>query len=45
VDKNVQQLADIADQHVILEKGQAVWRGSGVELLQNHALRDRYLHV
>jgi branched-chain amino acid transport system ATP-binding protein len=45
VDKHVPQLAEIADQHVILEKGCVVWRGKGKDLLRDQALRDRYLHV
>jgi branched-chain amino acid transport system ATP-binding protein len=45
VDKNVPQLAEIADQHVILEKGRVAWRGPGSELLRNQGLKDRYLHV
>jgi branched-chain amino acid transport system ATP-binding protein len=45
VDKHVPQLAEIADQHVILEKGRVAWRGSGSDLMRDHALRDRFLHV
>jgi branched-chain amino acid transport system ATP-binding protein len=45
VDKHVPELAEIADQHVILEKGRVAWRGRGVDLLRDQALRDRYLHV
>jgi branched-chain amino acid transport system ATP-binding protein len=45
VDKHVPQLAEIADRHVILEKGRVAWRGTTGELLENRAVRDRYLHV
>jgi branched-chain amino acid transport system ATP-binding protein len=45
VDKHVPQLAEIADRHVILEKGRVTWRGTTGELLENRAVRDRYLHV
>jgi branched-chain amino acid transport system ATP-binding protein len=45
VDKHVPQLAQIADRHVILEKGRVAWCGTTGELLENHAVRDRYLHV
>ena len=45
VDKHVPHLAEIADQHVILEKGRVAWHGRGVDLLRDQTLRDRYLHV
>ncbi|MEM9626282.1 MAG: ABC transporter ATP-binding protein [Pseudomonadota bacterium] len=45
IDKNIQRLADIADRHVIIEKGRTVWEGDSQELLATSAVVERYLHI
>lgn len=45
VDKNVEALARLADQHVIIEKGRVVWRGSNDAFLADPGLKERYLQV
>jgi branched-chain amino acid transport system ATP-binding protein len=45
IDKNITALASFADRHVIIEKGRSVWTGTSVELLADHSVKDRYLHV
>jgi branched-chain amino acid transport system ATP-binding protein len=45
IDKNVDALATLADRHVIIEKGRAVWTGTSAELDADPGLKDRYLHV
>ena len=34
VDKNIKDLARIADVHYVIEKGQIVWQGNSSELLK-----------
>ena len=43
IDKNVSDIARIADQHFIVEKGQTVWSGSSVELESARSISTRYL--
>ena len=43
IDKNVSDIARIADQHFIVEKGQTVWSGSSVELESDWSISTRYL--
>jgi branched-chain amino acid transport system ATP-binding protein len=43
VDKYVRRLLNIADRHLILEKGKIVWQGSSPELSANRDLWTRYL--
>jgi branched-chain amino acid transport system ATP-binding protein len=43
VDKYVERLIPLADQHTIIERGRVVWRGSSKELASDHALWHRYL--
>jgi branched-chain amino acid transport system ATP-binding protein len=43
IDKYVQRLIGIADRHVIIEKGRAVWSGSSRELDADRGLWSRYL--
>jgi branched-chain amino acid transport system ATP-binding protein len=43
VDKHLGQLMKLADRHVIIEKGEAVWSGTSAELDQ--AVMQRYLQV
>ncbi len=45
IDKYVQRLIQIADRHVILEKGRVVWTGSSAELDADPALWQRHLGV
>ncbi|PWC53486.1 ABC transporter ATP-binding protein [Azospirillum sp. TSO22-1] len=45
VDKNVDALIEIADRHVIVEKGRVVWHGDGDTLAADQSLRHRYLGV
>ncbi len=43
IDKNVTQLAKIADRHVIIEKGRPVWTGDSTQLLADPRILSRYL--
>ena len=43
IDKNVTQLAKIADRHVIIEKGRVVWIGDSAQLLSDPQILSRYL--
>ena len=45
IDKNVEALARLADRHVIIEKGQVVWRGDSDALLGDKELQARTLGV
>lgn len=45
IDKNVKDLARIADRHHIVEKGKVVWTGDSAALLANEDLMHRYLGV
>lgn len=45
IDKNVKDLARIADRHHLVEKGRVVWAGSSEELLADEGLTERYLGV
>jgi branched-chain amino acid transport system ATP-binding protein len=45
VDKYVERLIPLADQHTIIERGRVVWRGSSKELASDHTLWHRYLGV
>ena len=45
IDKNLAALTRIADRHVIIEKGRAVWRGSSAELADDRTAQERYLGV
>ncbi len=45
VDKYVNRLVEIADRHVILERGQVAWSGSSSELSADPSLWSRYLGV
>ncbi len=42
-DKNLKQLLELCDHHVILQKGQVVWSGDSESLIADPALRQRYL--
>ncbi|HMR31589.1 MAG TPA: ABC transporter ATP-binding protein [Geminicoccaceae bacterium] len=45
IDKNVRRLLELADRHVIVEKGRCVWRGTGAELRAAPGLVERHLGV
>jgi branched-chain amino acid transport system ATP-binding protein len=45
IDKHVEELARVADRHVIIEKGRSVWTGDGAAFVAEPALRKRYLGV
>jgi len=45
IDKYVQRLVQIADQHTILERGRVVWHGSSAALAADPQLWHRYLGV
>ena len=45
IDKNVHDLARIADRHLIIEKGRIAWQGSSAELTADPDLMSRYLGV
>lgn len=45
IDKYVNRLVDIADHHLILERGQVAWRGSSAELSDDRSIWQRYLGV
>jgi branched-chain amino acid transport system ATP-binding protein len=45
IDKNVEALLRIADHHVIIERGRAVWTGTSAELSRDRAARERFLGV
>ena len=44
IDKHVDKLVQLADRHVVLEKGRVVWTGSSDEL-GRAGVKDRYLHL
>ena len=43
IDKNVSDLARIADQHFIVEKGRTVWSGNSNALQTDASISARYL--
>jgi branched-chain amino acid transport system ATP-binding protein len=45
VDKYVERLLDLADRHVILERGQVVWEGDSAALDADRSLWSRHLGV
>lgn len=45
VDKNLKEMAQLVDQHNVVEKGKVVWRGTPRELNQNEEIAHRYLGV
>jgi branched-chain amino acid transport system ATP-binding protein len=45
VDKHIGKLVKIADRHVVMEKGHAVWAGTSAELQGDPTVRQRYLQV
>ncbi len=45
IDKNLEQLMCLVDQHFLMERGRIVWEGTSKELRQNPELIRRYLGV
>ena len=45
IDKYVQKLVKLADQHTIIERGQVVWQGASAALEADHSLWHRYVGV
>jgi branched-chain amino acid transport system ATP-binding protein len=45
IDKYVERLVQLADRHVILERGRVAWQGSSRELGADRGLWHRYLGV
>ena len=45
IDKNVEVLTEIADRHVIIEKGSIVWQGDSAELSGNADVQHRHLGI
>ncbi len=45
IDKNIDELTQIADRHFIIEKGQIVWHGDSAALVADSELKARYLGV
>jgi len=45
IDKYVQRLVELADQHTIIERGQVVWSGRSEALRQNPEIWQRYVGV
>ena len=45
IDKNLDQLMRLVDQHFLMERGRIVWEGTSKELRQNPELISRYLGV
>ena len=45
IDKNVENLARIADRHYIIERGRAVWSGTSEQLTAEPDLQHRYLGI
>ena len=45
IDKNIDELAKIADYHYLIEKGAIVWEGTSQGLLATAKLKSRYLGI
>jgi branched-chain amino acid transport system ATP-binding protein len=45
IDKNVENLARIADRHYIIERGRSVWSGTSAQLIAEPGLQHRYLGI
>jgi branched-chain amino acid transport system ATP-binding protein len=43
IDKNIHHLVEIADRHVVIEKGRVAWQGSSAALKADRTVLDRYL--
>jgi branched-chain amino acid transport system ATP-binding protein len=45
IDKNLSAVLALADRHVIVEKGRAVWTGDSQALVAAPEIKEQYLHV
>jgi branched-chain amino acid transport system ATP-binding protein len=45
IDKNIGALLDLADQHVVIEKGRVVWRGNSTELRAQPSVVHEFMGV
>ena len=45
IDKNLAAVLRLADRHVVIERGRAVWTGTSAELEASPEVRDTWLHV
>jgi branched-chain amino acid transport system ATP-binding protein len=45
IDKNLAAVLRLADRHVVIERGRAVWTGTSAELEAAPSVRDTWLHV
>ncbi len=45
IDKNIDEMAQIADRHFIIEKGQVVWQGDSSDFNADPGLKARYLGI
>ena len=45
IDKNIEALTNVANRHVIIERGRVVWAGASAELKATPELQHRYLGV
>lgn len=45
IDKYIEKLVGLADKHLIVERGQVVWRGNSAQLDEHRSLWSRYLGV
>ena len=45
IDKEVDTLADFAERHFIIEKGEVVWTGDSAALSASQEVREKYLSV
>src|ERR1700760_4876715 len=45
IDKNVENLARIADRHYIIERGRSVWSGTSAQLMAEPDLQHRFLGI
>jgi branched-chain amino acid transport system ATP-binding protein len=45
IDKNIEELTQLADRHYIIEKGRVVWEGDSDALAADSELKARYLGI
>ncbi|MFW5680365.1 MAG: ABC transporter ATP-binding protein [Pseudomonadota bacterium] len=45
IDKHLDALLDLADRHVIVEKGRVAWSGTGLALRGDERIVERHLHL
>jgi branched-chain amino acid transport system ATP-binding protein len=45
IDKNIDNLLEVADRHYVLEKGRVVWTGNSLELDRDQRIRADYLSI